>query len=144
MLLAVYGTLRRGDYNHERMELQDFPLLATEQAEGFEMFNLGGSYPYIAVGADMITIEVYEVPEEIFRPIESMELGAGYVMSKVKTSVGLAVIFCMSEDAHARYQTRDGRPPKIVSGDWFQWLRKYSPDRLREFNNVIQGDSDAN
>lgn len=133
MLIAVYGTLRKGDYNHEY--LKGYEPLATERLDGFEMFNLGGAYPYIARGADSITIEVYDIPPEVLKPIEDMEVGAGYIMVKCKTSLGMADIFIMSEEDHANQQTQRHIPPKILSGDWFEWLRKYKPGRIQGISN---------
>lgn len=141
MLLAVYGTLRAGDYNYDRF-MHGYMPLASERVEGFEMFNLGGMYPYIARGADNITVEVYDISEETLAPIESMERGAGYDMVKCKTSVGMASIFCMTEADHANMQTGVRIPPKIISGDWFEWLKKYKPERLA-LVNVTEGDGDA-
>lgn len=132
MLIAVYGTLRRGDGNHRYLRGQK--LLSTERVEGFEMFNLGGSYPYIARGGDDITVELYDVTEDVLAPIENMERGAGYQMCKVKTTLGLADIFYMEEKTHAKYQTGRSRPPKVVSGDWLKWIEKYKPERLQIIN----------
>lgn len=141
MLIAVYGTLRKGDYNDGF--LQKYKPLSTERVEGFEMFNLGGSYPYVARGADDITVEVYDVPEEVFAPIERMERGAGYDVSKAKTTFGVADIFCMTEKAHAALQTGTSRPLKIMSGDWFEWLNKFRPGRVSERSNVTEDETDA-
>lgn len=130
MLLAVYGTLREGDYNHDRY-LRGYHPLVTERIQGFEMFNLGGQYPYIARGADDITVDVFDIPEDVFRRIESMERGAGYEVGSAKTSQGIASIFFMTDEVHSNMQARtSGRPPKIVSGDWFEWLEKFKPSRL--------------
>lgn len=142
MLLAVYGTLRKGDHNDGFLD--GYQPVATERVEGFEMFHFGGSYPYIARGADDITVEVYDVPPEVVVPIERMERGAGYDMGKAKTSLGLADIFVMTEERHSEMQARTNtRPPKIISGDWFDWLRRYQPYRLPREVNVTEGDGDA-
>lgn len=136
MLIAVYGTLRKGDYNDSY--LRGYKPLSTERVDGFEMYNLGGSYPYIARGADSITVEVYDVPEEVFVPIERMERGAGYDLAVAKTTSGPAKIFCMTEERHAEYQTGTSRPPKIMTGDWFEWLKKFRPGRVSERSNVME------
>jgi gamma-glutamylcyclotransferase (GGCT)/AIG2-like uncharacterized protein YtfP len=139
MLIAVYGTLRKGDANDRY--LRGYSPVSTERVEGFEMFNLRGAYPYIARGGDDITVEVYDVPEEVVAPIERMERGSGYEMCKVKTTAGIADIFYMAEEKHARYQTSPyGAPPKILSGDWFTWLKKYKPQRL---SNNFERDYDV-
>lgn len=151
MLIAVYGTLRRGDNNDGY--LRGYETLSTERIEGFEMFNLGGDYPYIARGADNITVELYDITPETLAPIERMERGAGYDMVKCKTTLGMADIFCVTEKAHADMQTGRHIPPKILSGDWFEWLMKYKPQRLagmmvmrpqaNVFNIISEGDGDA-
>lgn len=133
MLIAVYGTLRKGDYNHDRY-LREYEPLVTERVDGFELYNMGGSYPYIARGADSITVEIYDVPPEVLAPIESMERGAGYDMVKCKTTLGMADIFCMTEEQHAEYQSFR-HYPKILSGDWFEWLQKYKAERLLGINH---------
>lgn len=141
MLLAVYGTLRKGDGNCHYLD--GYSPVVTERVEGFEMFHFNGMYPYIARGADDITVEVYDVPPEVVVPIERMERDSGYDMAKAKTSVGLADIFVMTEEVHAGLQARlDGRPPKILSGDWFDWLNRYQPHRLARVN-ITKGDGDA-
>jgi gamma-glutamylcyclotransferase (GGCT)/AIG2-like uncharacterized protein YtfP len=138
MLIAVYGTLRKGEYNHEY--IQGYEPLSTERVEGFEMYNLSGMYPYIARGADSITVEVYDLPEGVVARVESMERGAGYDMCTVQTTKGNAQIFYMPEEEHAVYQSAEvKRPPKILSGDWFPWLRNYKPERLLQ----MEGDSNA-
>lgn len=145
MLLAVYGTLRKGDANHGY--LHGHRPLVTERVEGFEMFNLSGAYPYVARGADDITVEVYDISPEVLAPIERMERSAGYEMAKAKTTVGIADIFCMTEKKHAELQSMGhSTPPKILSGDWFEWLSKYRPGRLG-INTIVltdmEGDGDA-
>lgn len=131
MLIAVYGTLRKGAGNDGYLEGYD--PISTERVEGFEMYNLGGAYPYIARGADDITVEVYDISPETLVPIEQMERGAGYEMTKVKTTAGMADIFYMTEKRHAELQTgRSNVPPKVLSGDWFEWLEKYQSRRFRD------------
>ena len=49
MLLAVYGTLRKGEGNYDRY-MRGTPTLGEQRIGGFEMYNLGGYYPYIARG----------------------------------------------------------------------------------------------
>lgn len=130
MLIAVYGTLRRGDVNHERY-FGDLEPLSTEMLTGFEMFNLGGQYPYITQGDGSVLCELYDPAPEIGLRVARMEMDAGYSVAEIKTSLGKAMVFHMSSERHERYQADGGRPPKILSGDWFEWLSKYKPERLR-------------
>lgn len=136
MLLAVYGTLRKGEGNYD-WYMRGTPMLGEQRIAGFEMYNLGGYYPYIARGGDSITAEIYDVAADVFDRVERMERGAGYEVMKVSTQYGDAAIFYMPEERHALYQSNTKIPPKILSGDWFEWLRKYKPERLQ--NNPVGG-----
>lgn len=130
MLLAVYGTLRENLSSHERW-LSDYNLIVTERVEGFEMFNFRGARPYVARGADHITVEVYDISSEIMAAIEEIERGNELEVVRVKTTAGIAKIFCTTEERHAQYQSNEQAPPKIISGDWVEWTKKYRPSKLR-------------
>ena len=144
-LIAVYGTLRKGDYNHRYLRGHD--PVSIERVQGFEMYNLGGAYPYVARGGDDITVEVYDVPADVFARISGMETGAGYETCKVKTVPGLADMFYFDEKRHASMQTGHSIPPRILSGDWFEWCKKYKPGRISDFGNgkvsLMEDEEDA-
>ena len=82
---ASYGSLRKGFWNHTRFGLGE-PILTTVIAGAMFMDpNLG--YPWLFDGQDHIfpsnqmqnyPIEVYEVSEEIYDRINSMEINSGY------------------------------------------------------------------
>ena len=139
MLIAVYGTLRKGDRLH-RGYLKSPPLLATERVSGFEMYHYSG-YPYVAEGDGDITVEVYDIPKDVYMGVYGMERSAGYEVATINTSVGEADLFYVTAQAHEREQGRlnykgeADAPPRILSGDWFEWLRKFRPGRIEDGSN---------
>lgn len=114
--LAIYGTLRKGDYNYNRF-LQGYEPLGEDKIKGFEMYVVNDSYPMITRGKGKIKVEVYSVPYELAKTISNMERGAGYSVEKVKTKYGEAYIFYFADN------------PRIRSGDWFKYLENEQPDR---------------
>ena len=125
--IFVYGSLRRDEYNHSRVNAWTEGKL-THVADGViedaELVNLG-SYPAIVEGTGQVVGEVYDVPEELFKMIDGMERGAGYIKRDV-------LVWWKEID---RNYNGDGNPleasayfyanpndiadlPRIPSGDW--------------------------
>jgi gamma-glutamylcyclotransferase (GGCT)/AIG2-like uncharacterized protein YtfP len=69
-LVAVYGSLKRGFYNHRLLEASTF--MATGLVDGFEMFSLG-SYPMVIPGNGKISVEVFEVDFPTFGQLDRLE-----------------------------------------------------------------------
>lgn len=110
-LVAVYGTLRKGCEYH--FILEDSVYKGTEVLKGeYTMIDLG-AYPAILLeGNTPITVEVYEVDELVFGRLDDLEIYPDfYNRIQVKTSVGMAWIYFLNDDAN-----RTSRP--INSGDW--------------------------
>lgn len=109
VLVAVYGSLRRGMGNHRVLERNDAQLLSTERITGFEMFSLG-AYPFIRSGEGEITVEVYAVPITGMRDLDALEgYPSFYDRKLVQTTKGQAWIYFIDD--------RDGRVP-VPDGDW--------------------------
>ena len=120
-LIACYGSLKKGHYNN--------PALGTdaefkgEHSVRAVMYS-NGSYPKLyhpltifhehrlhendgAYGEGLVrdhVLEVYEINDNAYRRIESMELGAGYVTEQIETPYGLAAIWYMP---HEHFNNRD-------------------------------------
>lgn len=74
-VIAVYGSLKKGKYNHTILESCKF--LGETKVTG-TLYSVG-SYPaLIEEGENEYVAEVYEVPDTIYQSIRGMELGAGY------------------------------------------------------------------
>ena len=82
MKLFVYGSLKKGYYNHRL--LKDSQFIRKYSIPGFTLYS-AGSYP-VAIqskkGKDYITGEVYEVNSQIWNIINNMERYAGYISTE--------------------------------------------------------------
>lgn len=73
--IAVYGSLKNGKYNHSILEGSKY--LGSTKVTG-TLYRVS-SYPaLIEEGNNEYDAEVYEVSDDVFYYIHSMELGAGY------------------------------------------------------------------
>lgn len=116
-LIALYGSLRKGEYNCKRFQNYfpgEFNYLRTETIKGFDLFDLG-SYPGIKESKDPnkeLVIDIFEAGEECYRSINAMELGANYTNHTIKIGEDICTIYLYN-----------GNPTKLVeSGDWSKYL----------------------
>ena len=103
MLVAVYGTLKKGRSNHPLM--RDSVLVSEETLSGFIMYSAGG-FPVIYRNiSHSIVVEVYEVEEDVLRlnldPLEGHP--SWYRREQVETSVGTAWLYIMQGDQYRRH-----------------------------------------
>ena len=106
MKIAVYGSLRRGQYNNMKSMGKK---LSTEKIKGFEMYSLG-PYPCVTKGNDEIIVEVYDVPLNVYEQINAMEIGAGYTKRYIQTTQGESVIWI--------FKNKPVHGKKLETGDW--------------------------
>lgn len=86
MKLFVYGTLKKGQYNHHL--LMDSKYLYDTVIKGFTLYDVGYGYPFaVKKEGSFITGEVYEVDQEIYQIIEDMELYARYSVIETKDMI---------------------------------------------------------
>jgi gamma-glutamylcyclotransferase (GGCT)/AIG2-like uncharacterized protein YtfP len=88
MLIAVYGSLKEGCYNHPYF-LKDSEKKGVMTVPG-KLFSFG-AFPglvYDKEKGDAVEVEVYDVSEKIQKDIHHMETGAGYYRSEVATPWG--------------------------------------------------------
>ena len=126
--IAVYGSLRKGEYNY-RPEMG--AALATGWIKGADLYSLG-AFPCIVKIDDnthAVKVEVYDMDDKVFIPIERMELGAGYTRQTV-TVHHHQMLDCDNDtcelpehqpiEAEAYFYPRkmDWFGPRIESGDW--------------------------
>ena len=78
MKLFVYGTLKKGYYNHGWLK-NTTKYLYDEVIHNFTLYDTGYGYPAaVSQEGSYIEGEVYEIDKETYRNIKSMEVGAGY------------------------------------------------------------------
>ncbi len=113
MLVAVYGTLRVGEYNYERFKDGVIDIIAENvKIPNYEMFDLG-SYPGVrkSMGVEIV-VDIINFGNDTYEQIEKMELGAGYKMTYVDTPVGMDIVM-FTYNRPGSYGL-----PIIESGDW--------------------------
>lgn len=109
-LIACYGSLKKGKYNHDGLG-EGAEFMGDHSVRGVMYSN--GSYPKLyhpMTGLDETlqeiegeetrdhALEVYNISDEAYRNIESMEIGAGYVTEQIETPYGTAAIWYMPHE----------------------------------------------
>ena len=113
--VAVYGSLRKGLYNHCVMEPEESTYIETVRcAVDFDMVSYG-AYPALVPGNSTITFEVYEVTPELLRGgLDSLE-GYPHFYDRKLVTLGehsCWVYFIPSKD-------NDDTP--VPEGDWYKY-----------------------
>lgn len=107
-ILFVYGSLRRGDYNHDRTSLYNATYLGTDTLSGLYMRHNGG-YPAVFPTDEVnskVVVDVYDVSGYDMTWIDMMEHGAGYDKIEMTSDSGRrGSVYIMGRDRE----------------DWFQW-----------------------
>lgn len=82
--IFVYGSLRRGHYNHTRIGLDNAVFVKeTRTQPNYTLVDLGAYPALLAVGNTSVVGEIYHVDDELFERIDRMEKGAGYYASVI-------------------------------------------------------------
>ncbi len=113
-LVAVYGTLRRGNANAHR--LADALFLGTDISPAIVLYDLG-EYPGAKSGvSDGIEVEVYQVDSQILHALDQLEEfdpanpeRSLYVRRELQTAFGVAWIYLYQGTVAGRRPIREGR-----------------------------------
>jgi len=115
-LVAVYGSLRKGLYNHGVIEDEQTAFVGETELRGFEMRDYG-SFPYVHHGNGKIKVEIYLVTEEKLK--EDLDMLEGYPSfynrEQVYTKYGKAWIYFIDKENHDIYN-------KVKDGDWKEYI----------------------
>lgn len=117
--IAVYGTLRKGHYNHDRFPMQwQSGIKNPVRIQGYKLYDLG-PYPcvvYTGNPKDETTFEIYHVTQQTKNVIDAMEFGAGYDEKKQPiTNEVMASIYVFDQAPL--------RATEIVSGDYTEYIK---------------------
>lgn len=126
-LTFIYGSLRRGEFNHKRFKGFPESFKCTGFIRGAQLKSLG-PYPAIVPSnnpEDIVKGELYELPEFLHNLILRMEQGAGYVYNPVSVEVeanaeelpGVTI----PVEARAYFFERPeiiAQVPPVKGGDW--------------------------
>lgn len=111
-MIFVYGTLLKGEYNHNLMTSSRF-IKYGETLPGYDLFDLG-AYPALAEGGSgAVKGEVYEVAREDLKLIDSLE---GHPDWYERKQVALKDGSVVETYIMPRHDINDY--PIIDSGDW--------------------------
>jgi gamma-glutamylcyclotransferase (GGCT)/AIG2-like uncharacterized protein YtfP len=131
---VFYGTLRRPDYNYQRMVNlfsygpKSYLYIRTQRIRGFEMYDLG-SYPAIkhAEESKSIVVDIFEISDRAHNYIHCMETGAGYYEDEIYIDNFLCKIFV--------YKYPTNQSPVIESGDWISHRKLNPNEHLFNYSN---------
>lgn len=120
--IAVYGSLRKGQYNY-RPEMGS--PVGKGRLVGAKLFSLG-AFPCIVKSDnpnDTVVVEVYDLPDKLFAPIERMELGAGYTRESVIVYFDDPVDDEIPDpdleiEAYFYHTTPSWHRGEVINGDW--------------------------
>lgn len=119
--IAVYGSLREGEYNYERIA-HNFgkssirTLASGVKVSGYDLYDLG-PYPAISKGENELIVDVISVDSSAYTFIKRMELGAGYQEDSVKIkSYGDVLIYTFPPNSFPENRL-------VPSGDWSEHLK---------------------
>ncbi|KAB2645891.1 MAG: gamma-glutamylcyclotransferase [Verrucomicrobia bacterium] len=115
MVIAVYGTLRRGLENHALLENGGACYIGTDSVAGFDLY--AGQYPYLTPGEGVVAVELYEVTASCLSDLDTLE---GHPTLYERTSI--LTLGCVKADIYlySKYKILPGTPK--TQGDWIEWL----------------------
>lgn len=125
MLIATYGSLKKGFYNHNALG-GDATFIGNSSVHGVMYWN--GRYPklYKVVNDDYDSpfrlpterkhkLEIYDISDEAYNYIRIMEIGSGYEEEKIDTEWGSAIIYWMP---HKYFDIDD------------EWIKEYALETI--------------
>jgi len=117
----VYGSLRRGQNNHDIWFGRGATPVADGYIRGAELVTLGPHCTIVPTDdpTRIVVGEVYDLTSELFRGIEAMEAEAGYIRMPVEV-----------------FQRPDEAPPPIAAEAYFYSM----PDRVADRPRIESGD----
>jgi len=102
--IAVYGSLKRGRYNHPMLESSKF--LGNTTLKG-TLYRVS-SYPALVDdGENEYEAELYEVDDDTYSAVRVMELGAGYVEKEVDGAIVYVAGEALRKRCEESYQQID-------------------------------------
>lgn len=115
ILIAVYGSLLSGMGNHRLLETSKLLGIFQTKPE-FRLYSLGGFPGLKTNGNTSVTMEVYEVTEEVARRVDNLE---GYTPNGNNTFYDKILIKTPYGEASVYIYVNDIPEERIVeSGDW--------------------------
>lgn len=119
MRVAVYGSLRVGEYNFNSFARSyDMKHIDSIEVPGFDLYSLG-SYPAIIKGENTLKVDILDVEEAAFHGIKMMELGAGYSTDYIEYKGDKVPIYIFDDPMQIEYLKKN--KDLVSSGDWVDY-----------------------
>lgn len=114
--VCVYGSLRKGMYNHVLM--QNAIYLGDSAVQGATLYDMG-AFPRVALdhGESSVKVEVYEVTEEQLTLLDRLE---GYKSPTADNFYDRAVVNTPYGQAYLYHIDGEGDEPVVEGGDWVE------------------------
>ena len=108
--VAIYGSLKRGFYNHHLMMGSEF--IGEDCLGGFNLYSLG-AFPGVKRGKGQLHVEVFTVDPLCFERLDVLEDHPNwYQREQVTTKFGLAWIYLYLPEVDNQLQ--------VTSGNWLE------------------------
>lgn len=133
--MFIYGSLRKGMYNHYLLEEAKAQLVATVRTNpSYQLVSLG-SYPFMRKGSDTIVGEIYEVDENnlVIKRIADMEIRSGYKLEEIHLEAGAGVtgpVYGWTRELEPGQRLASWEIP-VKSGDWVKHMTKAKKKEVR-------------
>lgn len=110
--IAVYGSLRKGQYNWKSWGGEElFKYIKTTKIKGFDLFPIGrGHYPGIKPGEGSVVIDIYDVADKLYEGLNRMERGANYEPISIKVEDMDVIVW--------EYKGKMAGYTRVEDGDW--------------------------
>lgn len=116
--MAVYGTLRKGLYNHHRLG-KDRDFIGEGIVKGFGMYSRG-AFPALSREGERtdVVVELYHISDEALISVDALEGYPSFYTRK------LCPILINGETVPAWVYYMKGKPNNkfVPSGDWVQYV----------------------
>lgn len=135
--IAVYGSLRYGEYNYNAFNSHyKMHHTGTHIVDGLELYSLG-AYPACAKGNGKVIVDTFEVTDECFSRIHGMEIGAGYYASTINIDGEPHTIWLMTKGQDAYGWRRLEEEERVESGDWSSYLKEKREQTLTKVKSNL-------
>lgn len=113
-----YGSLRKGEYNNDRMIRffgeDQVRYIKTVKIPGYKLYDTGFSYPAIIETNtdDCVVMDIMEIGEEAYDWVHGMEISAGYILRQ----------FTKDKESYFLYVYTKKQPgfTLVESGNWLK------------------------
>jgi len=143
LYLLAYGTLRKDQYNYNRIrdlfQIKDLAIsyVETTKLRGYSMYNVG-AYPmavFTNKPSETIVFDILRISDKAFMIIDNMEINAGYTRHKLPINIETqsftlkteCIIYLANVEDQKEIDEIEvlNKTDKVESGDWVQYYKNF-------------------